>query len=95
MTEQYLKKAGYSKRWTVESFFSALKRTMGSMLSARRPDQLLAEGRFKSVGLHPPPVGEPRSRRCFQQSETVSLFSILSSRASISLFRHSPLTGGE
>jgi transposase len=47
MTEQYLKKAGYNKRWTVESFFSALKRTMGSMLSARRPDQLLAEAALK------------------------------------------------
>jgi transposase len=47
MTEQYLKQAGYSKRWTVESFFSALKRTMGSMLSARRPDQLLAEAALK------------------------------------------------
>jgi hypothetical protein len=47
MTEQYLKQAGYRKRWTVESFFSALKRTMGSMLSARRPDQLLAEAALK------------------------------------------------
>ena len=47
MTERYLKAAGYNKRWTVESFFSALKRTMGSMLSARRPDQLLAEAALK------------------------------------------------
>ena len=47
MTEQYLKQAGYSKRWSVESFFSALKRTMGSMLRARRPDQLLAEAALR------------------------------------------------
>jgi len=47
MTPEYLKSAGYSKRWAVETFFSALKRTMGSMLNARRPDQLLAEAAFK------------------------------------------------
>jgi hypothetical protein len=47
MTEQYLEKAGYKKRWWVESFFSALKRTMGSTLNARRPDQMLAEAAFK------------------------------------------------
>lgn len=47
MTEQYLEKAGYKKRWSVESFFSALKRTMGSTLNARRPDQMLAEAAFK------------------------------------------------
>lgn len=47
MTEQYLKRAGYTKRWAVETFFSALKRTMGSSLNARRPDQLLAEAAFK------------------------------------------------
>jgi transposase len=47
MTQQYLEKAGYKKRWRVESFFSALKRTMGSTLNARRPDQMLAEAAFK------------------------------------------------
>ena len=38
---------GYHRRWSVESFFSALKRTMGSTLSARRPDQMVAEAAFK------------------------------------------------
>jgi hypothetical protein len=47
MTAQYLKKSGYHRRWAVESFFSALKRTMGSALSARRPDQMLAEAALK------------------------------------------------
>ena len=47
MTDDYLKRAGYTKRWAVETFFSALKRTMGSALNARRPDQLLAEAAFK------------------------------------------------
>jgi hypothetical protein len=47
MTAQYLEQAGYKKRWRVESFFSALKRTMGSTLNARRPDQMLAEAAFK------------------------------------------------
>jgi hypothetical protein len=47
MTPEYLRQQGYTRRWTVESFFSALKRTMGSALSARRPDQMLAEAALK------------------------------------------------
>ncbi|HEY4417513.1 MAG TPA: IS5 family transposase [Verrucomicrobiae bacterium] len=47
MTPEYLKQAEYNRRWTVESYFSALKRTMGSALSARRPDQLQAEAALK------------------------------------------------
>jgi hypothetical protein len=47
MSEKYLTRKGYGRRWAVESFFSALKRTMGSMLNARKPQQLLAEAAFK------------------------------------------------
>jgi hypothetical protein len=47
MTPDYLQQKGYTRRWTVESFFSALKRTMGSALSARRPDQMVAEAALK------------------------------------------------
>lgn len=47
MTPEYLQQHGYSRRWAVESFFSGLKRTMGSSLSARRPDQMLAEAALK------------------------------------------------
>jgi hypothetical protein len=47
MKPEYLKKAGFGRRWAVESFFSALKRTMGSTLSARKPHQMLAEAAFK------------------------------------------------
>ena len=47
MTPEYLQQRGYTRRWNVESFFSALKRTMGSALSARRPDQMVAEAAFK------------------------------------------------
>jgi transposase len=47
MTAQYLRQEGFTRRWTVESFFSALKRTMGSSLSARRPEQMLAEAALK------------------------------------------------
>jgi hypothetical protein len=47
MSADYLRQNGYSHRWAVESFFSALKRTMGSALSARRPDQMLAEAALK------------------------------------------------
>jgi hypothetical protein len=36
-----------NSRWAVESFFSALKRTMGSTLTSRKPSQLLAEAAFK------------------------------------------------
>jgi DDE family transposase/transposase-like protein DUF772 len=47
MSEKYLKRKGYGQRWAVESFFSGLKRTMGSMLTSRKPDQLLAEAAFR------------------------------------------------
>jgi hypothetical protein len=47
MTPQYLQQQGYTQRWKVESFFSALKRTMESTLSARRPDQMAAEAALK------------------------------------------------
>lgn len=47
MTEKYLKRKGYGRRWAVESFFSGLKRTMGSMLTSRKPSQLLAEAAFR------------------------------------------------
>ncbi len=47
MSERYLKRKGYGRRWAVESFFSGLKRTMGSMLTSRKPDQLLAEAAYR------------------------------------------------
>jgi transposase len=47
MTEDHLKARQYGRRWAVESFFSGLKRTMGSALSARRPKQMLAEAALK------------------------------------------------
>lgn len=43
MTPERLKRNHYSRRWTVESFMSALKRTTGSMLLARKPEALLVE----------------------------------------------------
>ena len=47
MSEDYLKCKGYGSRWAVETFFSGLKRTMGSTLTSRKPSQLLAEAAFK------------------------------------------------
>jgi Transposase DDE domain len=47
MSKNYLKKMDYGLRWAAETFFSGLKRTMGSMLSSRRPDQLLKEAAFR------------------------------------------------
>jgi hypothetical protein len=47
MSEEHLRQRGYGQRWAVESFFSALKRTMGSALRARRPDQMIAEATFR------------------------------------------------
>jgi len=49
----YLQKLEIGRRWALESFFSALKRTMGSALSARKPDQMLAEAAFKSFAYTP------------------------------------------
>jgi hypothetical protein len=47
MSKNYLKKMAYGKRWAVETFFSGLKRTMGSMLTSRQPSQLLKEAAFR------------------------------------------------
>lgn len=47
MSQKYLKRKGYGNRWAVETFFSALKRTMGSTLTSRKPKQLLAEAAFR------------------------------------------------
>jgi IS5 family transposase len=47
MSPEYLQKAQYQRRWSVESFFSGLKRTMGSTLSARQPQQKLAEAALR------------------------------------------------
>jgi hypothetical protein len=47
MSEPYLKRKGYGTCRAVESFFSGLKRTMGSTLTSRQQSQLLAEAAFK------------------------------------------------
>ncbi len=47
MSKNYLAKMAYGRRWAVETFFSGLKRTMGSMLTSRRPAQLLKEAAFR------------------------------------------------
>lgn len=47
MSPEHLKERGYGRRWAVESFFSGLKRTMGSALNARRKDQMLVEAAFR------------------------------------------------
>src|SRR5580704_871055 len=39
MSKNYLEKMECGKRWAVETFFSGRKRTMGSMLTSRRPNQ--------------------------------------------------------
>jgi hypothetical protein len=47
MTESYLRETKFGRRWAVESFFSALKRTMGSALNARSPKQMVAEAAIR------------------------------------------------
>ena len=47
MSQDYLKEHGYGQRWKVESYMSALKRTTGSTLLARKPANLLKEAAFK------------------------------------------------
>jgi hypothetical protein len=43
MSPEHLKERGYGKRWGIETFFSAFKRTMGSALSTRTPATQLTE----------------------------------------------------
>ena len=47
MSDEYLKSQQYGLRWKVESYMSALKRTTGSTLLARKPANLLKEAAFK------------------------------------------------
>lgn len=47
MTKSWLKRIGYGLRWHVESFFSGMKRTMGSTLSARSEHGLFTEATLK------------------------------------------------
>ena len=47
MSPEHLKKRAYGKRWAVESFFSGLKRKVGSTLSSRKVSTLLAEAATK------------------------------------------------
>ena len=47
MTETRLKSEGYGKRWHVETFFSGLKRMMGSTLSSRTENTMTNETAFK------------------------------------------------
>jgi len=47
MSPKHLKKKQYGRRWAVESFFSGLKRTTGSSLSARSTEQQLAEAAIR------------------------------------------------
>jgi hypothetical protein len=47
MSRRYLRKNDYGRRWSVESFFSAVKRTMGEALSARKAATQLTEAAIK------------------------------------------------
>ena len=44
MSEKAWKESvGYGKRWNVEIYFSGLKRTMGEIIKANRPDYIAQE----------------------------------------------------
>jgi hypothetical protein len=47
MTSEALRKAGYGRRWLVESFMSGLQRTTGSQLSARTERRLFVEAALR------------------------------------------------
>ena len=47
--EQWKKENGYGKRWIAEIFFSGLKRTMGEVIKAMRPDNIAQEIAMKVV----------------------------------------------
>ena len=47
MSPEHLKERQFGRRWGVETFFSGLKRTMGSAVNARIPAQQLIEAALK------------------------------------------------
>lgn len=47
--DQWKKENGYGRRWLVEIFFSGLKRTMGEVVKARKPDNIAQEIAMKVV----------------------------------------------
>jgi hypothetical protein len=59
MTSEHLKKQGYGRRWHIESFFSGLKRMMGSALSSRTDGNLLPDDlSLPASGMAPARVAE-------------------------------------
>ena len=47
MSVEHLAERGYGKRWGVETFFSAVKRTVGGALTTRQPATQLAEAAIR------------------------------------------------
>ena len=47
MSAEHLRERGYGQRWGIETFFSALKRTMGAALSTRKPATQLTEAAIR------------------------------------------------
>lgn len=47
MSADYLKNRGYGKRWSVETFFSGLKRKVGSTLNSRKTSNQVGEAAWK------------------------------------------------
>lgn len=47
MSVEHMRERGYGKRWAIETFFSAFKRTMGSALSTRKPATQLTEAAIR------------------------------------------------
>lgn len=69
VTKKYLKKRDCGKRWSVETYFSGLKRTIGPMPTPCKPDQLMSEAAFKMFG-HPLSAKARRMcPECFQKSK--------------------------
>jgi hypothetical protein len=47
MSPEHLEKRGYGKRWAVETFFSAVKRTVGGALTTRQPATQVTEAAIR------------------------------------------------
>lgn len=47
MSVEHMRQRGYGKRWAIETFFSAFKRTMGSALSTRTSTTQMAEAAIR------------------------------------------------
>jgi hypothetical protein len=67
MTKKHLRQGGIDRRWSIESFFSGLKRTTGSCLLARTDSNPFKGSRSVSSGLIPPSLAHTHQQTGFNK----------------------------